>query len=200
MVRRPTVLLTLAAPVTAMLASFSLIPNLSSYFQYNAGYPRERLGLLYLVGGSISFFVLRAVGSLVDRFGPPRVAAIGTVLYIVVLYVGFIDRVPSIPIMVLFVSFMISSNFRQVAMSTTSSRVPAPAERARFMSLQSSVQHMASAIGAAAASAVLVERPDHSLEGIPIVAGTAVVLGALLPVLLLLVDRRLRERARREAA
>jgi len=199
-VRRPTVLLALAAPVTMMLAVFSLVPNLSSYFQYNAGYPRERLGLLYLVGGSISFFVLRGVGSLVDRFGPPRVALAGTGLYIVVLYVGFIHRVPSIPIMVLFVAFMMAGNFRQVAMSTTSTRVPAPAERARFMSIQSAVQHMASAVGAAGASAVLVERPDHSLERMPLVASGAAVLSAFLPPLLLLIDRRVREQRRQEAA
>jgi predicted MFS family arabinose efflux permease len=199
-VRRPVVLLALAAPTTTMLASFALIPNLSSYFQYNTGYPRSRLGLLYLVGGSISFFVLRLVGALVDRFGAPRVSAVGTALYIVVLYVGFIDHVPQIPTILLFVAFMMSSNFRQVAMSTTSARVPAPDERARFMSIQSAVQHMASAVGAATASAILVERPDHSLERIPQVAAGTAVLSVFLPVLLLLIDRRLRARALAQAA
>jgi predicted MFS family arabinose efflux permease len=191
MLRRPTVLLALAAPVTMMLAAFSMVPNLAAYFQYNAGYPRERLPLLYLVGGAISFFVLRLVGALVDRFGAPRVSVIGTALYVTLLYVGFIERIPAIPIMVLFVSFMMSNNFRQVAMSTTSSRVPSPAERARFMSIQSAVQHMASAVASAGASAVLVEREDHSLDRMPLVAGGAACFALLLPLLLWQIDRRL---------
>jgi predicted MFS family arabinose efflux permease len=195
LLRRPTVLLALAAPVTSMLAAFSMVPNLAIYFQYNAGYPRERLPLLYLVGGAISFFVLRLVGALVDRFGAPRIAAIGTVLYVSLLYVGFIDRVAWIPIMVLFVSFMMSNNFRQVATSTTSSRVPSPTERARFMSIQSAVQHMASAVASAGASAILVERADHSLDRMPLVAGGAACFASLLPLLLWLIERRLPPRA-----
>lgn len=200
MFRRPTVLLALAAPVTMMLAAFSIVPNLATYFQYNAGYPRERLPLLYLVGGAISFFVLRLVGALVDRFGAPRVSVVGTALYVTLLYVGFIDRIAAIPIMVLFVTFMMSNNFRQVAMSTTSSRVPSPTERARFMSIQSAVQHMASAVASAGASAVLVEREDHSLAGMPLVASGAAFFALLLPLLLWLIDRRLPARPKAKAA
>lgn len=200
MFRRPTVLLALAAPVTMMLAAFSIVPNLATYFQYNAGYPRERLPLLYLVGGAISFFVLRLVGALVDRFGAPRVSVVGTALYVALLYVGFIDRIAAIPIMVLFVTFMMSNNFRQVAMSTTSSRVPSPTERARFMSIQSAVQHMASAVASAGASAVLVEREDHSLARMPLVASGAAFFALLLPLLLWLIDRRLPARPKAKAA
>lgn len=200
MFRRPTVLLALAAPVTMMLAAFSIVPNLATYFQYNAGYPRERLPLLYLVGGAISFFVLRLVGSLVDRFGAPRISVVGTTLYVTLLYVGFINRVAAIPIMVLFVTFMMSNNFRQVAMSTTSSRVPSPTERARFMSIQSAVQHMASAVASAGASALLVEREDHSLGRMPLVAGGAAFFAALLPLLLWQIDRRLPSRAKAKPA
>lgn len=191
MFRRREVLLALAAPVTMMLGAFSMVPNLAAYFQYNAGYPRERLPLLYLVGGAISFFVLRLVGALVDRFGAPKISVIGTLMYVALLYVGFINRIAAIPIMVLFVAFMMSNNFRQVSMSTTSSRVPSKSERARFMSIQSAVQHMASAIASAGASAVLVERPDHSLGRMPIVASAAAFSALLLPLLLWRIDRRL---------
>lgn len=199
-VRRPEVMLALAAPVTMMFSTFSLVPNLATYFQFNAGYPRDRLPLLYGIGGVLSFFVLRGVGALVDRYGPPRVAAIGTVFYLAVLYLGFIQRVAWIPVLVIFVSFMMSNNFRQVSMSTTSTRVPAPAERARFMSIQSAVQHMASAVAAAAASAVLIEMPDHSLGRMPVVATSAGVFALALPPLLLLIDRRVRARGKGPAA
>jgi predicted MFS family arabinose efflux permease len=194
MLRRPEVLLALLAAVVMMFSTFSMVPNLATYFQFNAGYPREGLALLYGVGGALSFFVLRGVGVLVDRYGPPRVAAAGTALYVAVLFVGFIDRVAAVPIMVVFVLFMMSNNFRQVSLSTTYTRVPLPDERARFMSMQSAVQHMASAVAAAGASAILAERPDHSLDRMPVVAGAAAVFGAIVPVLLFLIDRRIKSR------
>ncbi|MEZ4302588.1 MAG: MFS transporter [Polyangiaceae bacterium] len=191
MLRKPVVLLALAAPVTMMMSVFSMVPNLATYFQYNAGYPRERLPLLYLVGGALSFFVLRGVGVLVDRFGAPKVSAVGSLVYVGLMYFGFIQREPAIPVMALFVTFMMSGNFRQVSMSTTSSRVPSPEERARFMSIQSAVQHMASAVAAAAASGILVERDDHSLGRMPIVAVGSAVFACVLPLLLWQIDRRL---------
>lgn len=190
--RRPAVILGILAPTTSMMAAFSMVPNLSAYFQFNAGYPRESLGRLYLIGGAVSFFVLRVAGRLVDRFGAPKVSLLGTLGYVTVLTVGFIHRVPQIPILAVFVGFMLSNNFRQVSLSTTSSRVPSSEERARFMSIQSAVQHMASAIGAGAASIALVERPDHSLENMPIVASCAAVFALMLPFILWRTDMHLR--------
>ena len=55
----------------------------------------------------------------------------------------------------IFVAFMVTSSSRFVPMSALSSRVPGPAERARYMSLQSCEQHMASEGGAILASTML---------------------------------------------
>ncbi|MFT3923934.1 MAG: MFS transporter [Myxococcales bacterium] len=189
--RRPVVALSLLTTVVSMTGHFALIPNLSAYLQFNLGYPRADLGLLYMAGGLVSFATLRIAGRLTDRVGPWRSATIGSVLYVTTLYLGFIHSVMLIPVMLLFVMFMVTGSFRFVPMQALSSRVPHPTERARFMSLQSCVQHMAAASGALFASQVLAAEPDGKLVGMNHVAMVTASLAALLPFMLALVESKL---------
>ncbi len=194
LLRRPIVLLALAAVLAAMMGNFALIPNLSTFWLFNRGYPRDDLSLLYMVGGAVSFGTMRLSGWLVDRVGPSRVALGGTILYVTTLTVGFIRPIESVPVMVIFVAFMVTGTFRVVPMQALSSRVPEPRERARFMSLQSAVQHLASAAGAMLASRMLVERADHGLSGMEDVAWFAAALASALPILLWLVELGVKRR------
>jgi predicted MFS family arabinose efflux permease len=187
---RRTVQLSLLMTATTMLAGFILIPNLPSYIQINLHYPRNAYGLLYMFGGAASFVVVQLVGRLVDRFGSFRVGTGGTVALAAVTYIYFIAFPPWLPVAVPFVLFMISMGFRNVAYNTLTSKVPASAERARFMSIQSAVQHLASAVGAFLAARLLGELPDHSLVGMPRIAWIAIVLALTLPSLLWAVERR----------
>lgn len=181
---RPAVLMSFGATTFAMLSSFSLAPNLSAYLQFNLAYPRDKLSLLYLVGGAFSFVTLRMAGSLSDRLGPALTSTVGCVMYFVVVYLVFIGPVPSIPMLVLFTGYMITSGFRMVPIQALSSRVPSHAERARFMSTQSAVQHMASAVGAVISSAMLSVDAQGALVGVERVAWFSLACMALLPVLL----------------
>lgn len=181
---RPAVLMSFAATMFAMLSSFSLAPNLSAYLQFNLSYPRDKLSLLYLVGGAVSFVTLRMAGSLSDRLGPALTSAVGCVMYFVVVYLVFIEPVPSIPMLVLFTGYMVTSGFRMVPIQAISSRVPSHDERARFMSIQSSVQHMASAVGAVISTSMLSVDAQGSLIGVERVAWFSLASMALLPVLL----------------
>jgi predicted MFS family arabinose efflux permease len=194
LVTRPLVLLSLACTLVAMMGNFALIPNLSAYVQLNLGYPRERLGLLYLIGGAITFATLRIAGFLADRVGPSRTALIGSGMFISVLLFGFVWPIAGLPVLPMFVAFMVTGTFRVVPMQALSSRVPLPDERARFMSAQSAVQHMASAVGAMLASAMLTEAADGKLIGVPNVALFTLCSAAILPVLLFAVEARVRRR------
>jgi len=190
--RRPVVGLSLAASGTVMMSVFAIVPNLATYLQFNAGYPRSRLGFLYFVGGLLSFFTLRVAGRLADRYGAALVTIGGTALFAAVLLVGFVPDVPLFPILPLFAAFMISGSFRMVPMNALATRVPRPEERARFMSLQSAVQHAASATGAAMSASLLVELPGGKLEGMHTVALVSLCLAAVLPVLVWAVESRVR--------
>lgn len=192
---RPVVLLSLAGTAVGVIANFAMIPNLSAYFQINRGYPREELGLLYLIGGVISFGTMRLAGWLTDRYGTPRVVVGGSIAFATVLFVGFIYPIASVPVLAIFIGFMVSQGFRFVPMQALSSRVPEPRERARFMSAQSAVQHLASAAGAMIGAQMLTELPSGALVGVDEIAWFAVATSVVLPGILFAVDRRLRARA-----
>jgi len=148
----------------------------------------------------VSFAVLRAGGRLVDRAGAPTVAALGTVLFLGVLAFGLAWPQPFLPVLFLFAAFMTANSLRNVSATTLSSRVPGPSERARFLSTQSAVQHIASAVGATLSTRVLRVEPDGRLAGMrTLVAGSALV-ASLLPFLLAAVSARLRERERERRA
>jgi len=189
--KRPVVALSLLTVVTTMVGQFALIPNLSAYIQFNLGFPREKLQSLYMAGGFVTFVTLRLAGRLTDRIGSSRSAALGTALYLLTLYAFIIHPLPQIPIMLLFVSFMVTGSFRFVPMQTLSSKVPHPSERARFMSLQSCTQHMASSLGAVVASQVLSAEPDGKLVGLNMVATGTACLALLVPFMLALVEAKL---------
>jgi predicted MFS family arabinose efflux permease len=186
--RRPTAILALLATGAMMTAQFALVPNMPAYWQFNLGYPRERMGLLFVAGGIVSFATMRLAGRLADRAGAAFTTAAATAVYAVVVVAAFVVPLPDPPALALFVAFMAASSFRMVPMQALSSRVPAPGERARFMSAQSVVQHLAAAAGAFVASRMLRELPDGGVAGMAHVAWFALVLAAVVPWLLRLVE------------
>jgi predicted MFS family arabinose efflux permease len=199
--KRPVVQLSWTATALVFMSSFVLIPNLAAYIQENMDYPRERLGLLYGVGGAVSFFTMRMAGALVDRFGSTRVATAGALLYVCVVWAGFLHARPETPVLAVFVAFMISMNLRNVSFNTLTTKVPLPTERARFGSIQSAVQHFAAAAAAALSSQLLTERADKSLDGMERVVTVSIALTLLVPPALFAVERLvLRQEAQRVSA
>jgi predicted MFS family arabinose efflux permease len=191
-----TVRLALAANALVMVTAFLVIPNIAAHLQQNFGYPRADIELLYFVGGAASFFVMRIAGRGIDRVGSAPVAAVGTVILVSVLYLGFIaaGALGGGAIMALFVSFMTAMSIRNVSLSSLSTRVPRGDERAGYMSLQSTAQHLAMATGAFLSSRLLHETASGRLDGIPTVAWLSAGLALTLPPLLAIIGRRVRGR------
>jgi predicted MFS family arabinose efflux permease len=191
----PTALLALSVNALVMLGVFMVVPNITAFVQFNLGYPRAQLGLLYLVGGLLSFVAVRLIGMFVDRYGAFRAFTLGTAIHLTVLVIGFISPVAAIPLLVTFPLFMVSGGTRMVPMQTLASRIPAPEARARYMSAQSAVQHTASAAGAFLGSAFLHAEPSGRLIGMEALAIVAFVLAALAPFFVGSVERSLARRA-----
>jgi len=193
---RPAIRWSYLVTATVTLSSFILIPNFSGYLLGNLHYPREQLGFLYMAGGLCSFITLRAMGALVDRVGPVRVAFGTTVALATVIALWFVASVPALPVLVLFVLFMIANSGRNVAYNAVATSVPRPEERARFLSFQSAIQHLAGAAGAFFSTTILVANPDGTLGNVPAMALASIAVGLLVP----LVMRRVTAAARASAA
>jgi predicted MFS family arabinose efflux permease len=198
--RDPTVILSLCGTLVITCAAFAIIPNMSAYVQHNLRYPRDRLWLPYMAGGLTSFAAMRAGGALVDRRGSTVMATLGSGLFAAIVLLELALELRLLPVLGLFVGFMLANSLRGVAMQSLASRVPRASERARFMSAQSVVQHLASALGASSSAHLLGERPDGSLVGMPAVALLSVTLSLCLPPLAAVVSRRVRRRERLAAA
>jgi predicted MFS family arabinose efflux permease len=192
--RDRVVLLSLMGTAVAMAGSFSIISNLSAFVQFNLGYPREGLGVLYMAGGCVSFFSMRLAGRAVDRWGAPSVVTAGTLLVVAVIGLGFLPERSLLPVLGIFVGFMLANSTRIVALNALTTRVPGPADRARFMSLQSAVQHLSTSAGAGLSSWVLHERVDQSLDGMSTLAAFAIAMSSALPPLVWMLSRRVRAR------
>jgi len=189
-----TAYLSLGTLGTIMLGVFAVVPFLSPFLQHNLGYPRDKIGTLYMVGGIASFVAMRVVGYWVDRAGAARMVLLGTLFYAAALYTCFIHPMAWLPTMFVFTLFMLSGSVRMVPMQTLATRVPQPEQRARFMSAQSVVQHVASALGAMGASACLGSTASGALHGMESIAWIALALGCFVPLGALLLERRLRAR------
>jgi len=122
----------------------------------------------------------------------------GTVVFGVCVGVWFVMTPPTSAVLPLFVTMMACSGLRTVPYQTLCSQVPRPHERARFMSMQSSVQHIATTCGAFMSSFLLEESENGMLVGMENVAWTAIALSATMPLLMYAVQRLLHERGRLE--
>jgi predicted MFS family arabinose efflux permease len=190
LVRKPEVLLSWTMTAVVMSAGFTIIPNLAAYLQHNLDFPREQLGTLYLFGGIASYAMMRLGGPAVDRFGSFAVGAFAALTLVGIHGFGFFEGHRLLAATPLFIAFTAMMSLRNVAHHTLASKVPAAHERARFMSIQSAVQHLASAAGAFGAARVLTEGAGGRLEGMGAIAALAMGLTAALPGLMYLVERR----------
>lgn len=174
--------------LTATISTYSIIPTLSAFLQLNLGYPRESLGFLYLVGGVFSLILIQIGGRLSDIIGSIPTNIIGTIFYVLFLYDGFLHP-PISPILIIFVMFMGTACFRNISATTEASKLPQPYERAAFMALLTSMQHIGNGIGALAASAILTTDQSGHLVHMEWVGLLAIVMALFQPVLLVLIRR-----------
>jgi predicted MFS family arabinose efflux permease len=183
------------ATFLALAGNFLLIPNLSAYFQFNLGFPRDGLSLLYACGGALTFFSSRLVGILNDKYGGFRISLVLIAGLLIVYEALFIRYDPAIPVIVLFCLFMILNTGRYVIVTATISKIPAPHERAGFMSLMTATQHLGTSTGAFASSLLLVEGAGGALTNIPLLARIAMGLAMTIPPFIWWLETHLKRRS-----
>ncbi len=182
----------------AILATFLLIPNLSAYLQFNVGFPREKLGLLYLVGGILSLVSTRLGGIWNDRSGSSKPLFTATGIFIFVLSTGMLIETPLIPPLPWFALLMLGNSLRWISISTLTSKVPPPRHRGKYMSLLSAVQHLSSSLGAFLSTQLLETSGDGRLVGLHRLALVSLAVSLMVPPLSMLVERLMKPRIFRE--
>jgi predicted MFS family arabinose efflux permease len=183
---RPVVRQAVLVQALSQFSAFMLIPHFSAFFLLNLGFPRDRLGLLYIFGGLTALVSVQLLGRLADRVGALRavaIASVGMAFGLLPFFAG--GDAGGALLVACFVLFMAGNAGRNVSVGAALSHVPDAHERAGFMTLQGMVQDGAIAVAALVSGAMLHEGIDGRLAGMTAVAACAGVAGCVLPWALL---------------
>lgn len=138
------------------LGQFSIIPFLSPSLVTNAGLPESQLPWIYLVGGTCSLLASPLVGKSADKYGKVKIFRTSAVLSIIPIVMITNLGLTPIPVILMIVgTFFIFSSGRMIpAMAMVTSTVTF-VRRGSFMSLVSSAQQFAAALGSLIAGQVV---------------------------------------------
>lgn len=154
--KEPNSLPCFALITTVIFGGFTVIPFISPYLVANIKIPETDLAYIYLVGGGTTFFSANLIGRLADKFGKKIVFSI--VAFSSTVPVLLITNLPNLSLpMVLGATtlfFVLVSGRMIPAMALITSSIR-PEKRGGFMSLNSSVQHIASGFASYISGSIL---------------------------------------------
>jgi predicted MFS family arabinose efflux permease len=137
----------LAFMALIMVSGFSVIPYITIYITSNVNIRLEDIPLIYLFGGTATFFTSRLIGRLADRHGKVRVYRI--VAFASLLPLLVITNLWPVPLWLLIVwstVFFILVPGRMVPAMAVVTSAAEPRLRGTFMSMNGAVQQLASGI------------------------------------------------------
>ncbi|MBM9576890.1 MFS transporter [Leptospira sp. 201903070] len=148
---------------SVILGGFTVIPFFAPYLERNVGVSKDHLSLIYLIGGSITFFSARAIGSLCDRYGKKRMFYILVPLACLPI-LFFTNLKPGSILLTVFCTsgFFVLVSARLIPAMALITSSADQKQRGRFMTIVSAIQNLASGIGASIGGAVLTVKDVHS--------------------------------------
>ncbi len=155
--------LTLSAVL--MIGHFSIIPFLAPSLVGNAAFSQDNIFLIYLVGGSLTFFTSPLVGRIADKRGKFPIFVLFALLSLIPVWL--ITNLWPMPLWVVLIissMFFIFINGRMIPVQAMVSGVVSPEQRGGFMSINSSIQQLSSGVAANLGGLIVVKTVDGHLE------------------------------------
>ena len=141
-----------------------LIPHFSTFFQFNLEFPRASIGTLFFCGGLASLLSMRVTGIYIDKGQAAGVVLLTSLALAAITLIGFAAPLDW-SLYLIFTLFMAFSSARTSSSMIVMSAIPAPHQRAAFMSFQSTVTNIASSIASIGSARYLISAADGSLQG-----------------------------------
>lgn len=148
--------LALLLMIALMIAHFAIIPFIAPYMEFNVGFDKNQVTLIYFVGGIVSMLSGPFVGSLSDKYGKLKVFAIFSLLAIIPVFM--ITNMPHIEyyyVLVVTALFFIFAGGRIIPAQAIITSVVYPQQRGGFMSLSSSFQQLSTGFAALLAGSII---------------------------------------------
>lgn len=166
---QPFYLRTFLATTLLATGGFMLMPFGAAYGVNNLGLDMADLPKLYLVTGLTSMLAGPIIGKLTDRFGAIRMFWAGTALAIVlVIYYTNLGITPLWVLMILNAALFVGVTMRMISSSALMTRVPTPADRGAFMSINSSISQISGGIASASAGLIVTQESSGKLANYPL--------------------------------
>jgi predicted MFS family arabinose efflux permease len=145
-----------------VFSQFIVIPFISPYLVSNTGFLEIHLPLVYLLGGILTVMSGILMGKICDQFGPKKVFFKTGLLFLVpVFFVTHLGHIGLVITLLVTTALFVFSNFRSVpAMTIISSSIP-PSRRGSFMSLNSCVYQLGSALATFVGGSVITQGPGQ---------------------------------------
>ncbi|MFM7309632.1 MAG: MFS transporter, partial [Flavobacteriales bacterium] len=149
--------------ILLILGQFTVISFMTPYYISNVGLVQGQIKYIYLVGGIATVFSGFTIGRLVDRVGRFKVFQISAILSLIpVIAVTNLPQVPLWVVLIIAGFFFVFISGRMIPANTISSAVVAPAQRAGFMSLNSSMMSLASGSSSIIAGLIISQESETS--------------------------------------
>lgn len=190
-VRQRNHLLAFAMMLASVLGTFTIVPFIAPYLQANCGRRAEDLPIVYAIAGLCTLVSLNIVGWGTDRYGAKRLfmfCASGAVIMTLV-----ITNLPPISLFTAVMTttfFMVLASGRSVPAQAMMLQASDPSLRGAFMTLNTSVTHLGTAIGPLITGLVMGEtRPGGELTHFAIAGAIAAAFGCTAIALSTLLSR-----------
>ncbi len=147
-----------------MMGHVLIIPFINPYLEFNKGFSKDLLPLLYLVGGMASLVAALYLGRMADKKGKLTVFTFSVLLSLAAVWV--MTRMPQVPfplVMLFFALFFMVATGRIVTAQAMVTEVVLPEQRGSFMSINGSIQQLGSGLAAICAGAIVRTQRDHRL-------------------------------------
>lgn len=161
----PNQMKALTLSIVLMMGHFVTIPFIAPSLVGNVGYSESNIFLIYLVGGALTIFTSPLVGKIADRRGKYPVFVVFALLSLIPVWL--ITNLWPMPLWsVLLISglFFIVVNGRMIPVQAIVSGVVAPQQRGGFMSINSSMQQLATGVAALIGGAIVHKTAEGRIE------------------------------------
>ncbi len=163
--------------VLIMLSQFSIIPFLSPYMVANVGFSEMQLSYIYMFGGLATIFTSPWVGKLADKYGKMKIFTIFMILNAIpIIVITHMGITPLIYAFLISTFFFVTSNGRMIPSMALITSAVKPKNRGGFMSINSSVQQLASGLASFIAGLIIVESTSGELINYNLIGYGSIVL------------------------
>lgn len=148
-----------------MLGHFLIIPFINPYMEFNKGYSKDQIPIVYLVGGVTSFLSAILIGRLSDKLGKLRVFSF-SVLFSMIMVWG-ITNLPVMPfsvVLLFFALWFIFGTSRGITAQAMVSNVVQKEQQGSFMTLNSGMQHLGTFLASIISGYIVIENKNEKLQ------------------------------------